>query len=199
MTPMSFIVDPAVGQRARDRLGGQVDQVGSGCLPNLVMWIPRTQTSSCHAIALNLPGVRNRTRSLRCRSSSVPITSVASRTFMPRVTCSGSGSTLIRLARTLVPSQSTDGGHVGHRDPGAAKATMVKARTSPLVGDVGLGEVGWPAVGAGIAPAEEAGSARGALVGHQMRGLPQLQVVDQRNLLCHHPPNFGPEIVLPPP
>ena len=37
---------------------------------------------------------------------------------MPSVTCSGSGVTLIRLARTLVPSQSTTRGHEGDRDPG---------------------------------------------------------------------------------
>ena len=58
---------------------------------------------------------------------------VASRTRMPRVTCSGSGSTLIRLARTLVPSQSTRAATKGTGTPGAAKLTMVKARTSPSV------------------------------------------------------------------
>jgi hypothetical protein len=55
----------AVGEGAKNSLGRRVDHVEVGVgLPNLVMWIPRTQTSSA-AMSLNLPGVRNRTRSLR--------------------------------------------------------------------------------------------------------------------------------------
>ncbi len=52
---------------------------------------------------------------------------------MPSVTCSGSGGTLIRLARTLVPAQSTSDAVKGTGIPGAAKVTIVKARTSPSV------------------------------------------------------------------
>ena len=40
----------------------------------------------------------------------------------------------MRLARTLVPSQSTTAATKGTGIPGAANETMVKARTSPLVG-----------------------------------------------------------------
>ena len=53
---------------------------------------------------------------------------------MPVRTCSGSGGTLITLARTLVPSQSTTPATNGTGMPGAAYATMVKVRSSPSVG-----------------------------------------------------------------
>ena len=52
---------------------------------------------------------------------------------MPSVTCSGSGSTLIRLPRTLVPSQSTTAATNGTGTPGAANVTIVNERTSPWV------------------------------------------------------------------
>ncbi len=75
-------------------------------------------------------------------AASVPIGKVVRRTFMPRCTCSGSGSTLTTLPRTLVPSQSTTAATKGTGTPGAAKATMVKARTSPSVGTGDLAELG---------------------------------------------------------
>jgi len=58
---------------------------------------------------------------------------VARRTFIPSKTCSGSGSTLMRLARTWVPPQSTTAATKGVGIPGAANATMVNARTVPSV------------------------------------------------------------------
>src|SRR5206468_6806017 len=66
--------------------------------------------------------------------SSLPIGYVASLTFIPRCTWSGSGSVLMMLPRTLVPSQSTTAATNGTGIPGAAIDTMVKARTSPSVG-----------------------------------------------------------------
>ena len=72
---------------------------------------------------------------------------------------------------------------------------MVNVRTSPRRRDVDLLEFGGLAGGAGVAAVEEAGAARRALVGHQMRVVTQLQVVDQRDLLRHHAPKLGWEIV----
>ena len=45
----------------------------------------------------------------------------------------GVGSTLMRLARTLVPPQSTMADTNGTGTPGAAKVTIVNDRTSPSV------------------------------------------------------------------
>src|SRR5262249_3128630 len=67
-------------------------------------------------------------------SSSVPTPYVASLTFMPNVTWSGSGSVLMMLPRTLVPSQSMTPATNGTGTPGAANATIVYARSSPSVG-----------------------------------------------------------------
>src|SRR5205807_9776863 len=53
-------------------------------------------------------------------SPSVPSDHVARRTFMPSDTRSGSGGTFTRLARTLVPSQSTTPATNGTGMPGAA-------------------------------------------------------------------------------
>ena len=171
----------------------------SGCLPNLVMWIPRIQSSSdADVIVVNLPGVRSRSRPLRCRCRPCRSTSVVRRTFMPVLTCSGSGVTLIRLARTLVPSQSTTAATNGHRDPGRGERHdgegRAPHRSSAL--DTVSNSVA-SAGGAGVATVEEAGAARGALVGHQVRVVPQHQVVDQRDLLRHHAPRLGSEDHLP--
>jgi hypothetical protein len=53
---------------------------------------------------------------------------------MPSFTCSGEASTFTMFARTLVPPQSTIAETNGTSIPGAAKATIVKARSSPWVG-----------------------------------------------------------------
>src|SRR3546814_18983878 len=60
---------------------------------------------------------------------------------MPSVTWSGSGSVLMTLPRTLVPSQSTTPATKGTGTPGAAKATIVKARSSPSVGTLAFSKV----------------------------------------------------------
>uniref|UniRef100_A0A6J7Q146 Unannotated protein n=1 Tax=freshwater metagenome TaxID=449393 RepID=A0A6J7Q146_9ZZZZ len=52
---------------------------------------------------------------------------------MPSFTCSGEGSTLVRVQRTLVPPQSTMADTNGTFTPGAAKVTMLNARSSPSV------------------------------------------------------------------
>src|SRR4051812_38991608 len=65
--------------------------------------------------------------------SSVPVENVVRRSFMPSVTCSGSGGQLTTLPRTLVPSQSTTPATNGTSTPGAANATIVNDRNSPSV------------------------------------------------------------------
>ena len=117
--------------------------------------------------------------------SSVPSEYVARRTFIPVDTWSGSGSTLIRLPRTGVPSQSTMADTNGTGMPGAANATIVNVLTVPSVATVDLLELGAEARGAGVAAVEVAGAARGALVGHEVRLVAEHEVVDERDLFTH--------------
>ena len=137
MIPMSFMVTPPSARAPSTASEARSTRSWSGCLPNLVMWIPRIHRSSdamVSSLSVVLPAVSFAALSFRpsCEPvgsgvrrrgqlptgskpnptasvpwASVPMTSVARRTFMPMVTCSGSGSTLMRLARTLVPPQST--------------------------------------------------------------------------------------------
>ncbi len=96
---------PAVGQRAEYGLGGQVDQVLVGMLAELGHVDPENpNVVGCHG---HPPRGSYPNPIASVPSPSVPMTSVARRTGIPRLTCSGSGVTLIRLARTLVPPQST--------------------------------------------------------------------------------------------
>ena len=118
-------------------------------------------------------------------AASVPTGTVVRRTFMPSVTCSGSGSMLVRLPRTLVPSQSTIAETNGTGMPGAASDTMVKARTVALGGDVdGLNSVPKQEAHT-FATVEVARTTRGALVGDQVRPGTQLEVLDEGDLFRH--------------
>ena len=104
--PHVLHLDAAVGQGAEHGLGGQVDQVQVRVLAELRhVDAQDPQVVGCHAA--QPPRGSNPNPIASVPLSSVPMTCVASCTFMPRVTCSGSGSTLIRFARTLVPPQST--------------------------------------------------------------------------------------------
>ena len=101
---------------------------------------------------------RSRTRWPRCPRRRCPSSRSARRTFMPVRTWSGSGSTLMRLARTLVPSQSMTAATKGTGDPGRGEG---HDREGPhLTGgrDVDGPELGSRAPGAGVAPIEEAGA-----------------------------------------
>ena len=182
---------PAVGERAVRRLGGQVDDVLVRVLAELRhvdAEDPELLRCRCHRAQPPSGSKPKPTASVPL--SSVPITSVARRTFMPVVTCSGSGVTLIRLARTLVPSQSTTAATKGTGMPGAAKRHDGEGPHLARRRDVDRLEFGALAGGAGVAAVEEAGAARGALVGHQVRVVAQHQVVHQRDLLRHHAPKL---------
>ena len=75
---------------------------------------------------------------------------------------------MTRLARTLVPSQSTSAATNGTGMPGAASDTIVNARTSPLVATDDVAELGAEAVRARVAPVEVPRATRRALVRDQV-------------------------------
>ena len=94
---MSRIVTPPSASAPRAASAARSTVSLSGCLPNLVMWMPRIQTSSLAIDAVSfLPRLEAEADRFGA-AASVPTGSVASRTFMPSVTCSGSGVTLHRL------------------------------------------------------------------------------------------------------
>ena len=187
-TPMSCMVTPPSARAPRAASAARSTVSLSGCLPNLVMVIPRIQMSSALAMISSPPRARSRSRWPRCRRRRCRPSWVASRTFMPSWTWSGSGSVLMTLPRTLVPSQSTTPATKGTGTPGAANDTMVKLRSSPSVATVDLLELGAGARRAGVAPVEEPRPAGRALVRLQVRASPKHQVVDQRDL-CHRTPS----------
>ena len=169
---MSFIVTPPSASAASAASDARSTVSLSGCLPNLVILIPRIQTSSLIAAPYRCvvsTGGSNPNPMASVPLSSVPSEYVARRTFMPKVTCSGVGSTLIRLARTLVPSQSTIADTNGTVHARRGERDDRERADLAVGGDIGLAELGAAAVGAGVAAVEVAGAARRALVGDEMR------------------------------
>ena len=179
-----------VGQRALHGLRRQVDDVLVGVLPELGHVDPQDPQlfrSGCHRAQPPSGSKPKPTASVP--SSSVPMTSVARRTFMPVLTCSGSGVTLIRFAPHARALAVDHRRHEGHRDAGSGERDDGERAHLTGGGDVGRLELGAPARGAGVAPVEEARPAGRALVGHQVRVVPQHQVVHQRDLLGHRSPH----------
>ena len=202
---MSFMEMPSpASARAPDTAAAPRSTTSlSGYLPNLVMWIPRIQTSSLigrSARRCLAGGVRRGLSSVRAGSkpkpmastpwSSAPSEYVASRTGMPVETWSGSGSTLIRFPRTGVPSQSMTADTNGVGMPGAAWATIVKVVTVPSGDDLDLVELGAEASRAGVAAVEVAGAAAGAFLGHEVGLIAQHQVVHEGDLFAHRPERY---------
>ena len=111
---------------------------------------------------------------------------------MPNLMDSGVGSVLITFARTEVPSQSMIPDTNGTGIPGAAWATMVKVRSVPSSATRSVPELGSEAGRTGVAPPEVAGPARRALLGDEVGIVAEHQIVDQRNLICHHAPEHLP-------
>ncbi len=107
---------------------------------------------------------------------------------MPSFTCSGSGSVLMTLPRTLVPSQSTMPATKGTGTPGAANATMVNDRRVPsleistCLKSVALHEAH------ALRRSKNRAPHAGALVSDEVRVVTQHQVVDERDLPCHGTP-----------
>ena len=141
----------------------------SGCLPNLVMLMP--EDPDVVAAVHRLPSsrsVRSRSRWPRCRRRRRRRSRSPAAPSCRACTCSGSGSTLMTLARTLVPSQSTTPATNGTGMPGAANATIVNACSSPSVATSTFRKSVAEARRARVAPVEEPGAARSALVGDQV-------------------------------
>ena len=104
------------------RLGGEVDDVLVGVLAELGHVIPRIQMSS---VAHGRSPLVGRSGGLEAEADGLGAVVVGADRVRwraapscPACTCSGSGSTLTMLPRTLVPSQSTIAGHERHRDAG---------------------------------------------------------------------------------
>ena len=191
---MSFIVTPPSARAPMAASAARSTMSLSGCLPNFVMWMPRIQMSSlAHAWCSVLDDaravawpVRSRSRWLRCRCRPSPSEYVARRTFMPSVTCSGSGSTLMMLPRTLVPSQSTTADTNGTGMPGAANGDD-RERAHVAVGrHVDLRELG-----AEARRRRRCGGRRTCApqlvhwCRHEVRAVAEHQVVDERDLFAH--------------
>ena len=114
---MSFIDTPPSARAPRMASAARSTMSLSGCLPNFVMWIPRIQISSLALMSAPLHPTGSKPKPMASVPlSSVPSEYVASLTFIPVWTCSGSGSTLMMLPRTLVPSQSTTPDDERHLD-----------------------------------------------------------------------------------
>ena len=109
----------------------------SGCLPNLVMWIPRIQTSSCtHRVLLVVSVAAGRFEAEADGLGAVVVGAERVRRqadLHARRHVVGIGLDVDQLPRTGVPSQSTTADTNGTGMPGAAKATIVNVGTVPSV------------------------------------------------------------------
>ena len=85
-----------------------------------------------------------------------------------------------------MPSQSTTEATNGVGMPGAAKVTIVNARTAPSVATGTRLELGREAAGTRVAAVEVPGAAVGAFLGDQVRlAVVEHQIVDQWDLRGH--------------
>ncbi len=176
---------PAVGQSTEDGLGGQVHHVLVRVLAEFGHVDPEDpQVVRCHRHP-SLGSNPNPIASVP--SSSVPTTSVVSRTCIPSETCSGSGWDVDQVRPDTRPPAVDHGRHEGRRDARGGERHDGEGTHLALGGDVHRGEVGPPAGGARVAPVEVPGTAGGALVRHQVRAVAEHQVVHQRDLLRHLP------------
>ena len=186
MMPMSFMVTPPSASAPCAASDARSTMSLSGCLPNFVMWMPRIQSSSdADAIVLNLPVVRSRSRRLRClRRPCRPLRWPVGPSCPSHVL--GIGRDVDEVGPHARALAVDDRGHEGHRDAGAAKATMVKARTSPVVATSAcLKSV--PRRRRSRCGGRRTGRRSRAFVGHQVRVVTQHQVVHQRDLLAMCP------------
>ena len=123
-------------------------------------------------------------------SLSVPTGTVVSRTFIPSVTCSGSGGVFDEVgAHAACRRSRRPPATNGTGMPGAASETIVNARTSPSVATSTSRNSVPKQPGARVAPVEVPGAARRALVRDQVGRVAQHQVVDQRDLTHDRPPD----------
>ena len=186
------MVDPAVGQRPAHRLGRQVDGVLVRVLAELGHVDPQDpQLFRCRCHCAQPPSGSKPKPTASVPLSSVPMTSVARRTFMPSDHVLGVRCHVDQVRPHAGALAVDHRGDEGNRDPRRGEGHDGEGPDLARVGDAHLLEVGPLAGGAGVAAVEEAGAARGALVGHQVGVVPQHQVVDQRDLLRHRAPKSG--------
>ena len=168
---MSFIVTPPSASAPIAASAARSTVSLSGCLPNLVMWIPRIQMSSlaiCSAPS-SVERVRSRSRSPRCRRCRCRSGRSRAAPSCRACTCSGSGSTLTSwrarsCRRSRRPRPRTAPGCPARRsDDDRERAHLALGR------DVDRAELGAEAGGARVAPVEEPGAAARALVGDEVR------------------------------
>src|SRR5271154_2406102 len=194
MMPMSFMVTPPSASEPWTACAARSVVSRSGCFPNLVMWIPRTHTSSdADAIVLTSQGFETEADCLGAVVVGADHLGRQADLHAQRHVF-GIGCHIDEIGLHAGALAVDDGGHVRHGDARRGERDDGERPHLAARRDGGLLEFGGLAVGAGIAAVEEAGAARRALVCHQMWVAPQLQVVDQRDLLRHHAPSLGWEI-----
>src|SRR3954470_6485695 len=184
-TPICFIVTPASFRAAMAASAARSTVSCSGCLPNLVMWIPRIQTLSATSHA---PWDLDRLEAEADGFGAVVV-----------------GADGIGRQLDLHPERHVVGVGIGVDDVAAhARAVAVDNGRHERNGDAWRGErhdcerahlaigadrcsleLRAPARRARIAPVEEPRSALDALVGFEMRVVAQHQVVHQRNRCTH--------------
>src|SRR5271168_452327 len=191
MMPMSFMVTPPSASAPWTACEARSVVSRSGCFPNLVMWIPRTHTSSdADAIVLTSQGFETEADCLGAVVVGADHFGGQADLHAQRHVF-GIGCHVDEIGLHAGAVAVDDGGDVGHGNAGCGEGHDGERPHLAGGGHGDLLELGGLAVGAGIAAVEEARAARGALVRHQVRAVTQLQVFDQRDLLRHHAPSLG--------
>src|ERR1019366_4345528 len=182
-TPMSAMVTPPSARAPSTASDARSTMSLSGCLPNLVIEIPSTHTSSV-AMSSRLLGFEpepDRFGAFVVRTDYLG----GQADLHPERHVLGVGGDVDQIGTHTGPRAVDHGRHVGGGDAGGGEGHDGERPDLPLGRDVHLGEPAASATGAGVAPVEEAGPARGAIVGHQVGIVPQHQVVDERDLFGH--------------
>ena len=159
----------------------------SVCLPNLVMWIPRIQTSSAIGVAplvVGLSGDGLEAEGDRLRAGFVRAHRVGGE---PHLHAEGDVLVVGLDVHDVAPDAGAvavdHAGHERHRHAGGGEAHDRERPQLAGGADRGLAELGAAAARAGVAPVEEPGPAARALVGLEVGLVAEHQVVDQRDLV----------------
>src|SRR5215471_5694227 len=181
-TPMSFMDTPASASAAWAASEARSIVSLSGCFPNLVMWMPRIQTSSAMSVRLQ----RGEPEADGLGAGAVgadrergELDLHAQRDVL------GIGLDPDEVAPHAGAVAVDDRGDEGHRDAGGGHRHDGERPDLALGGDGHRAEVLPAARRTGVAAIEEPGTAGGALVRLQVRVVAQHQVVDQGYLSSH--------------
>src|SRR5690606_32762709 len=184
-TPMSFIVTPPSASAPRAASAARSTVSLSGCLPNLVMWIPRIQMSDAMSVPLHGP---------EAEPDRLGALAVGADREGGQLDLHAQADVVGRRldvedvdphARAVAVHDGGDEGHGdarrGHRHDGE-RAHLALGR------HLDGAELLAAAARAGVAAVEVAGAAPGALLGFEVRAVAQHQVVHQRDLFGHAAP-----------